>query len=363
MKKVLFCFTMPRDKYCGGVASIVNSYLDNRSLFLQEGVSVELFDYEMPEFWHKLPQKIQNIAYGFFQCRSLLKQLKEKPVDTVHIHTSRQFLFLKDIWLAKVIKKRRGIRVCVSIHVGAAETVYSRIRRFEKQSIRWINQYVDQVLFLSDALRLEFEDRGMEKSRGVTVRNFHDLSPLAREDRLAADAKLQLLFVGAIHREKGILDLLTALNTIQNRNFHLDICGQITDGTVSEEFETLVSRLGERVSLHGYVRGSEKSALFQRADILLLPSYHEGLPLVVLEAMASGCALIVTPVGALPEFLTEENVLWVSSGDVPGIAEAISKLQAEEYLLNTMKHANEEKGKRFSVDAHIHQLCEIYRKL
>ena len=177
----------------------------------------------------------------------------------------------------------------------------AKITVFEKQAMKWITRYPDKVVFLSNTIRREFEDRGMIPEKGMTLGNFHDLEPIEEHDRLPDTAELHLLFVGAIHRDKGILELLTALTKCADIDYHLDICGELTDLSIKEDFERLVSLLGDHITLHGYVRGTHKSALFHRADALILPSYREGLPLVVMEALASGCALIVTPVGALPE--------------------------------------------------------------
>jgi glycosyltransferase involved in cell wall biosynthesis len=78
------------------------------------------------------------------------------------------------------------------------------------------------------------------------------------------------------------------------------------------------------VAFPGIVTGKEKLALFQEASLLILPSYFENLPLVVLEAMAAGLPLVVTPVGALPELIEEGiNGFFVQPGDYEALAERI----------------------------------------
>ena len=272
---------MPHGTYCGGVASMINSYISKEEFFINNAFLPKIFDYKEPLICKKVPSKISNILYGFFQRRAILKKLKKERNAQVHIHTSRQFLFLKDVWLAKEIKRKRKAPVFITVHVGAAETVFHRIGFAQKQTIRWINRYVDKVVFLGDNIRKEFEQLGMLSYKGTTLGNFHNLDKISVNEELPKNAKLNLLFVGAIHRDKGIIELLTALSRISKLDVHLDICGQLTDSYIKQEFENLVNKLGNKVTLHGYVSGKEKTALFERADVLILPSYHEGFPLSI----------------------------------------------------------------------------------
>lgn len=360
-KRILFCFSMPRgDGYVGGVASMLHTYMGERELFSDCGWKTRLFDHVSPAFHDRLPSKCRNILYGISQRRAILNDLKRNPVDAVHIHTSRSFLYLKDVWLARAIKRRRGVPVFVTVHVGAAQTVFERIGCFEGQTIRWINRYVDRVIFLADAIYGDFIRKGMERGKGTVLGNFHDLADGYEEVQLPEKAKLQLLFVGAIHREKGVLELLNAMTQLAGLDVRLDLCGKPTDPSVQAEVDALVEALGERVCLHGYVSGAEKSALFHRADVLVLPSYHEGFPLVVVEGLASGCAVIATPVGAVPEILSGDNVRWVAIGSSEEICREVSILYHDPALLNAMQETNRELSCSFSVEKHIRRLCRIY---
>lgn len=362
MRKVLFCLRMPHGTYCGGVASMINAYLEKEAVFRKHGVTPELFDYIMPAACEKLPSKLRNVLYGFLQRKAILKKLRQNPADAVHIHTSCRFLYLKDVWLARAIQKNTGIPVYLTIHVGASETVFARIGFTGNTTIRWINRYVDKVIFLCEGIHREFLQLGLHAQCGITLGNFHELALLPDAQKLPAAAKLHLLFVGAIRREKGILELLKALTGLQGTDYHLDICGTLTDPSIQTELADLLSTLGDRVTLHGYVSGEKKAALFHRADILVLPSYHEGFPLVVLEALASGCAIISTAVGATPEILMEQNALWVRIGSSDDILCALQKLSLDQTLLTAMKKANLALSHRFTIESHIQNLCRIYGK-
>ena len=359
MKNALLCVKKSRsDSYVGGVITIINDYLNHGSAFSQGGYAVELFDYHMKKDFRN--SKVNNILYGFAQCRAMLKHKKKQPCDVVHIHTSMEFLFLKDIWLASKIKKKRGCKVMLTVHVGAAQTVFGRIGSFRKKCFRLMNRYVDKVLFLSENMRQEFVEMGLQASRTEVLYNFHCLAPLRSEEALPKNASLHLLFVGAIHRDKGIMELLTALDQLKEMDVHLDVCGKLTDPSIKADFETLVDKLGDRVTLHGYVSGSQKTALYERADALVLPSYHEGFPLVILEALAGGCAVISTAVGATPEILDEKNALWVNIGSSADIYEAVECLYGNVELLHKLQQENRKLSESFSIESHIQTLCRIY---
>jgi glycosyltransferase involved in cell wall biosynthesis len=92
------------------------------------------------------------------------------------------------------------------------------------------------------------------------------------------------------------------------------------------------SGLGDCVHFNGFVSGDAKAGLLSRTDVFVLPSYNEGLPISILEAMSYGCAIVSTPVGGIPEVVKDNGVL-VKPGDIDGIASAIYSLSDPETCL------------------------------
>ena len=83
-------------------------------------------------------------------------------------------------------------------------------------------------------------------------------------------------------------------------------------------------RLNRRLLVLGTVVGEKKERLLRKADFLVLPSYHEGLPMVVVEAMAAGLAIVATPVGGIPEIVAPGvNGCLVVPGDIEEVVGAI----------------------------------------
>jgi len=118
--------------------------------------------------------------------------------------------------------------------------------------------------------------------------------------------KIKILFLSRIVREKGIFELVEAFNSIRKRikNIELIIAG---DG---QDFEELKAKVASKqdIKLVGYVEGEEKIKLLQESDIFCLPSYTEGLPVALLEAMLFGLPIITTRVGGLKRFFKDKKM-------------------------------------------------------
>jgi len=102
-----------------------------------------------------------------------------------------------------------------------------------------------------------------------------------------------ILYAGKISRAKGIPWLFKALSKIDTRCYHLHLAGG-GSGTEYEECKTAASMLGSNLSFHGMVSQEKLATLMRKSQIFILPSLHEGVPLVVLEALACGCTVIAT---------------------------------------------------------------------
>lgn len=361
MKKILLCCRMPHNNsYVGGVVSVLQSYLANKVLFEKEGYQIEMFDYQPDEKWERYSSKLRNIAYIFQQRRALSTKLQNEGKVIINIHTSRELLFFKDILLAKMAKKKFNCPVMVTIHVGEINTVFNRIQPFRRILISYINTYVSKVVFLSKKIEKQFISAGVDKNKCSVLYNFHDMKSINENAVLKRTSKIHLIYVGAIHREKGILELLTALNNIKDIDFHLDLCGKFTDKSIEKTVNELIENLGEKITLCGYVSGEQKTALFNRADVLILPSYHEGMPLVILEGLSQGCALIATKVGATPEILNKDNVSWVKIKSSQDIEAIIRSLYDCPEILKKMQEENRALSSKYTLESNISVLCKIF---
>jgi glycosyltransferase involved in cell wall biosynthesis len=122
--------------------------------------------------------------------------------------------------------------------------------------------------------------------------------------------------------------------------------------------------VASRVCLPGWLGPADVDNLLRDADMLVLPSYAENLPMVIVEAFAHGVAVVATPVGAIPEVI-EDGVtgLIAPVGDVDAFAAAIQKLANSPALRSSLgSAARESHSKRFEMTSYIDRLVEIWRQ-
>jgi len=141
-----------------------------------------------------------------------------------------------------------------------------------------------------------------------------------------------MLYVGTLSQRKGLPDLIAALELIRvagHNNWQLDIVGGSAEVGAAEGqlIRSNVAAAGLTESLLGPLDADAVRARLSSADIFVLPSYLEGQPLAVLEAMAAGLAVVATNVGANPDVIRDGvDGLLVEPGDVGGLADALTRL-------------------------------------
>jgi glycosyltransferase involved in cell wall biosynthesis len=129
-----------------------------------------------------------------------------------------------------------------------------------------------------------------------------------------------LLYAGKLSFSKGVDWLLRCMEQLANLPLHLHLAGS---GTGEEEKRCLelAAKIPARVTVHGRLSQMELSTLMQRCHVFVLPSFYEGLPLVLLEALASGCRIVTTTLPGCLELLGEENADHVQFVELPQMQE------------------------------------------
>jgi len=137
------------------------------------------------------------------------------------------------------------------------------------------------------------------------------------------------------------------------------------DGDINEA-RRLAAALGcvNEVTIPGWVGTSEVDRLLEESDVLLLPSYAEGMAMALLEGMSWGLPVVTTNAGGAGEFLDQgRNCILVAPGDVQGISHAISDLERDPALRQNLGLAARETIRRFSIESYISTLTGVYEEL
>ncbi|HNV58244.1 MAG TPA: glycosyltransferase [Rhodoferax sp.] len=216
-----------------------------------------------------------------------------------------------DAVAAAVIGKLTATPVLIKVH-GSDVNDY-----LKEPAKRWqfltAARHSHAVMCASAALRQQLIDAGLAPDHVVVNYNGVNTTRFKPRDRASARASLALpaeakllLFVGNLKLSKGCLDLLRAFVPMAAHDTRLMLLF-IGDGEAHAQLEELTLRVGlrGRVRLLGKIAHAELPYWFSAADLLCLPSHNEGVPNVVLEAMACGLPVVATRVGGLPEVLPE----------------------------------------------------------
>jgi glycosyltransferase involved in cell wall biosynthesis len=145
--------------------------------------------------------------------------------------------------------------------------------------------------------------------------------------RAIRSSPVRLLFVGWVDREKGVAELLEACRELaKTRQFELTLVGE---GNLSHDAQAFVTTHGldAHIRLAGWRAGDELLDEYARADVFVLPSWSEGLPNAMVEAMAAGLACVVTPVGSIPDVVRDgESALLTPVRDPGALGAALARM-------------------------------------
>lgn len=179
-----------------------------------------------------------------------------------------------------------------------------------------------------------------------------------------------ILFVGGMEPRKGLEFAIQSLEILIKKGKDLKLIAIARPGFKGVEsrawFDHLIERcgLGERVEIHELIDDEELTRLYATASVFFLPTRMEGWGLAIMEAMASGCPVVSTPVGGVTELVhSGENGLLIPVGDVHGFAEAIELLLEDAAVRDRLCATARETVKRFSWDASAEKTIELYNKI
>ena len=265
-----------------------------------------------------------------------------RHVSIVHINTS---LNRKAYWrdLAYLsIAKALGARVVYQVHGGELPRKFFAGSPLLTAFLRWTLGIPDVVVVLAQ-IELRAYREFVPDQQVVALPNGIDCRPYSGVPTVLSDAThpLQIVYIGRVAREKGLYETLQGLRLAHELGVDARL---IIAGTGAEEprLRRYAQALGvaARVCFVGPVFGNDKVKLLSGADVMVLPSYSEGLPYALLESMAAGVPVIATPVGAIPDVVSDGiHGFLVPPRDGKAIAESLAILAGDRDKLSWMSRA------------------------
>ncbi|MFQ3634164.1 glycosyltransferase family 4 protein [Roseiflexus sp.] len=181
-----------------------------------------------------------------------------------------------------------------------------------------------------------------------------DPPPLRQRER-----KRRILFVSRLFPRKGAQYLLEALAGVSLDGWEITIAG---DGPMLEQLQAQAQHLGIPVDWRGFIKGAPLEELYASSAIFAFPSTNDNFPVVLLEALAGGCAVVTTNVSGMPEVVGDAGVL-VPPRDVPALRTALLQLMNDDTLRADLSVRARARIARFAWENVTRQYLDLYRRL
>jgi glycosyltransferase involved in cell wall biosynthesis len=373
-RKILMVAPMPTPgTYIGGIAVLLSRLLECWNL------PYEVLTYNTnlgPRDYGSVNKvNTANIGRFFRNARGLRVVARREHPFIVHFHTSRHLAMLKDLLLVAVLKANCRCKVVGHIHHASYPSLLigsSKAGRLLQ--LQLLMASFDRILLMSESIQRELSQKmsrsGLQRftTRARVVHNFIPLPELSEKsgDR---SSPVTLFFIGNVGVQKGIPDLIESAGALQRAGmgFKLVLAGPFDSPSAGEQMKRRVADLGldQNIRFTGPVFGEEKAALFQAADIFVLPSYGEGVPLSMLEAMSYGLPVVATAVGGIPEVMAHQEMgLLVKPADITALGMALQKLIGSSELRQKMGRLGRRRVEEFHSPARfLSELGAIYAEL
>lgn len=372
MKKVLFVATVVK-------THIMEFHIPYLKMFKEMGWETAVAarnDYENPadcvipycDTYYNIPFERNPLKPGNLKAYTELKKvIDEGGYDIIHCHTPVGAMLTR---LAAKQARKNGTKVFYTAHgfhfyKGAPAINWLLYYPVEK----WLSRYTDVLITIN---KEDYERAKTFKAGrvcyvpgvGIDLKKFATSDELHKEKRswlckefdIPEDAMI-LLSVGEVNKNKNHRVVIEALGKLKRKDIYYVICGR---GPLRDAYVSLAEQLniGKQVILTGY--RTDVADFYKAADVFVFPSFREGLPVSVMEAMASGLPIIATSIRGSSDIVKEAiNGKLLKPDDVDGFANVIEAFRNEE-LLNSIAKTNAQEAGKYDLNAVIKLYQDAY---
>lgn len=274
--------------------------------------------------------------------------------DIVHVHAAFRASILRKtpfLILAKALRKK------VILHMHDYDMEYLQ-RKGHGVYARMVLRQANCVVALSPLWADVYRRAGIHFVEIIP-------NPVIIPASKNACAGSTILYMGKLEGRKGYEDLLRAMPLVIQR--FKDARLQFAGTGEIDRAKRLANELGIATSVDflGWIKKEDRSGVYGSADVFCLPSYNEGLPMVVLEAMAHALPVVCTPVGGLPDLIQSgTNGIFVQPGNTNEIAAALlSLLESRDRRLAIAEAGREAISNTYGLPAVAARLDGLYRRV
>ncbi len=254
-------------------------------------------------------------------------------LDLVHINLASAGSTYRKLQVAR-LARALGVPYVLHLHGGDYPNFWKADNSPLSRDILRMFDGAARIIVLGEAWRDFVASRAPRTGNRIVV--VPNAAARPSLPHVGGGEEVHILFLGRIGDMKGVPQLGEALARMKDLpNWRATIAG---DGHVeAARARAMELGLADRVDLPGWVDGKRVAELIASADILALPSFTENLPLSIVEAMASGLAVVATPVGAIRDIVRDgETGMLVQPGDVDALTAALTRLIGDRELRERM---------------------------
>lgn len=350
MNKLKILMTGASLKQNGGIATVENLILK----YVPSHIQIQhITSHDEGSIAHRI------IVFGKAVGR-LTMALLFQNIDLVHIHLSDGGSVVRKAILT-IIASIFGKPVLMHAHGAEFHSTYFKLPKWIQQKLASIFRQCKSFVVLSKAWK-DFYSSSLDLN---PEKVFILPNPIELPEQIPNRQNVTVVnfvFLGRVGQRKGAFDLIKAFaqlpHNLKDRS-RLTLAG---DGDLDQGSELVESlNLAEYVTFLGWIDGQQREKLLMSADVLVLPSYNEALPMALLEAMSWEVPVITTPVGGIAELVTSgTNGLLITPGHLQQLSEAMQLLIKDEALRLLLGSAARKTVTAFNVKTYCSYLSDVY---
>lgn len=353
-KKVKLCLIAPVPPPFGGVANWEQIIV--KEIERHEDISLNLINIATNKRitdGRSIWDRIFYSGYVMFRAYHQLRKLvKENPPDVVHMTTSGGLGFFRDLLFLKYLR-RKLIYSVYHVHFG-------RSVEYKNQDGRCWKQLVKAVSTADATITIDKNTYKILKPYAREIKYINNPIDVDEYKKYEKSETNTIFYLGWIVKTKGVEELLSAF-AIFNENhgcqYSLEMVGPGNGEYIAELKRNYKC---SHVNLTGEVDHEEAMRRLARAKALVLPSYSEGFPNVILEAMALGKCIIATEVGAIPEMLKGEVGILIRPHSAEEIISALEQIKDDELVQRCGENANRRVVQEYDIGRTFEKYKEIW---
>ena len=362
--RILISGTLPPPM--GGVSAYYETLL-NSSLSKQVELSFVQTSSQKRKLSNTGKASISNIISAIKDCARFTWAIITSRPQIVHISTAVGLSFVKNAYCV-LIARLLGKRVLLHPHCSLSAIYHERPK--------WWQWYFRQVIRLTNGV-IVLSKEWCQLCSIVSGRivfylpnaiNVESYRNVARKhlSEVNYQKPCKVLYLGNLGKTKGSFDLVDAAAWVHSQgvDMRIDLIGDSLFSGDLEQLQQKISSLdmNDYVRLHAPAYGTEKLMFLLDGDIFVHPSYYEGMPISVLEAMACGLPVIASKVGGIPDLIQDGvNGILVEPGNSEQLAAALCRLGRDHKLGHLMgREGYQIVCERYDIEQHVTRLVDIY---